>query len=129
MKPAYFDLTVLDVARAKAFFEAVLGWRFEKFEMPYEYYRIQAGPPHEPGIDGGIGAVQDAPLSGGRPMTLVTVPVENLDDTLARVEAAGGAVVEPKLAIPGVGWYATCAEPGGLKFGLVQADPSAGTPR
>lgn len=54
MKPTYFDLTVPDVARAKAFFEAVLGWRFQKFEMPYEYYRIQTGPADEPGIDGGL---------------------------------------------------------------------------
>lgn len=122
MKPTYFDLTVRDVGQARAFFEKTLGWRFEKFPMPYEYYRIQAGPQGEPGIDGGIGCVKDAPLSGGNPMTVVTVPVPNLDDVLALVIAAGGRIVEPKLPIPGVGWYATCAEPGGLLFGLIQAD-------
>ncbi len=42
MKPNYFDLTVRDLAAARRFFEVVLGWRFEKFSMPYEYYRIQA---------------------------------------------------------------------------------------
>jgi hypothetical protein len=126
MKPTYFDLTVQDVAQARAFFEKVLGWRFEKFDMPYEYFRIQAGPDAEPGIDGGIGAVKDAPLSEGRPMTQVTVPVANLEVVLGLVIGAGGNIVEPKTPIPGVGWYATCAEPGGLKFGLIQADPSAG---
>jgi len=125
MKPAYFDLTVLDVAKAKAFFEAVLDWRFQKFDMPYEYYRIQAGAASEPGIDGGIGAVKDAPLSDGCPMTQVTIPVANLDETLARVVARGGSIVEQRIPIPGVGWYATCAEPGGLKFGLVEADLTA----
>ena len=124
MKPTYFDLTVRDVGRAKAFFEQVLGWRFEKFDMPYEYFRIQAGPDAEPGIDGGIGAVKDAPISEGSPMTQVTVPVSNLDEVLALVIGAGGSVVESKMPIPGIGWYATCAEPGGLKFGLIQADPS-----
>jgi uncharacterized protein len=128
MKPTYFDLTVQDVDRAKTFFEDVLGWQFQKFDMPYKYFRIQAGPTEEPGIDGGIGAIKDAPLSGGVPMTQVTIPVENLDKVLTLVVAAGGAVVEPKMAIPGVGWYATCAEPGGLKFGLIQAEPSAGQP-
>ncbi len=126
MKPAYFDLTVADVARAKTFFEATLGWRFEKFDMPYEYYRIQAGPEGEPGIDGGIGGVADAPVSGGRPMTLITMPVANLDEVLARVIANGGSIVEPRTPIPGIGWYATCAEPGGLKFGLIEADAAAG---
>jgi uncharacterized protein len=124
MKPTYFDLTVQDVGQARAFFERVLGWRFEKFDLPYEYFRIQAGPDNEPGIDGGVGAVRDAPLSEGKPMTQVTVAVSNIEDVLALVLEAGGSIVEPKASIPGVGWYATCAEPGGLKFGLIQADPS-----
>jgi uncharacterized protein len=123
MKPTYFDLTVSDVGQAKAFFEATLGWRFEKFDMPYEYYRIQAGSESEPGIDGGIGGVKETPLTEGRPMTQVTVPVANLNEVVARVVANGGSVVEPRMPIPGIGWYATCAEPGGLKFGLIEADP------
>jgi predicted enzyme related to lactoylglutathione lyase len=125
MKPAYFDLTVHDVGQARAFFESVLGWRFEKFDMPYEYFRIYAGSNSEPGIDGGVGAVKDAPLSEGKPMTQVTIPVPDLDKVLARVIAAGGRIVEQKISIPGVGWYATCAEPGGLIFGLVQSDQGA----
>ena len=126
MKPTYFDLTVQDVGLARKFFENVLGWQFEKFDMPYEYFRIQAGPEELPGIDGGIGAISDAPLSEGRPMTLVTIPVADLKATLARVTSAGGSIVEPRIPIPGIGWYATCAEPGGLKFGLIQADANAG---
>jgi predicted enzyme related to lactoylglutathione lyase len=125
MKPTYFDLTVADLTQARAFFETVLGWRFAKFAMPYEYYRIEAGAESEPGIDGGIGSVRDTNLSEGRPMTQLTVPVTNLDDVLARVVANGGRIVEQRLAIPGVGWYATCAEPGGLKFGLIEADAAA----
>lgn len=122
MKPTYFDLTVRDLSQARSFFEQVLGWRFERFPMPYEYYRINAGPAGEFGIDGGIGCVSDAPLSGGKPLTQVTVPVPNLDEIVSLVQAHGGHVVEPKMPIPGVGWYATCAEPGGLVFGLIEAD-------
>lgn len=125
MKPTYFDLTVHDLGQAREFFQRVLGWHFEKFPMPYEYYRIQAGPESEPGIDGGIGAVRDAPISGGNPMTQITVPVLDLDETMSRVQASGGHIVEPKMPIPGIGWYATCAEPGGLRFGIIQADPAA----
>lgn len=123
MKPTYFDLTVTDLAAAKQFFGSVLGWRFERLPMPYEYYRIEAGPASEAGIDGGIGATKDAALSGGRPLTNLTIPVANLDACLAKVKEAGGKIVEDKLAVPGVGWYATCAEPGGLMFGMIEADP------
>jgi predicted enzyme related to lactoylglutathione lyase len=125
MKPTYFDLTVNDLATARRFFERVLEWHFERFEMPYEYYRIQAGPRDEAGIDGGIGAVADTVISQGRPMTQITVPVPDLDAVLRRVRDEGGSVIEDRLAVPGIGWYATCAEPGGLKFGVIQADPSA----
>ena len=125
MKPAYFDFTVNDVEAAKAFFEGLFGWCFEEFPMPYKYYRIQAGAPDEPGIDGGIGAVADTEVSDGRPLTQVTIPVPDLDAFLARVRQSGGTIVEDKMPIPGIGWYATCAEPGGLKFGMIQVDPDA----
>ncbi len=125
MKPTYFDLTVHDVGRAREFFEKIFGWRFERFPMPYEYYRIQAGVESEPGIDGGIGAVKDAPVAGGMPVTQLTVPVANLDETIASVLACGGQIIEPRMPIPGIGWYATCAEPGGLRFGIIEADLGA----
>jgi predicted enzyme related to lactoylglutathione lyase len=125
MKPTYFDFTVKDLGKARAFFENVFGWRFEKFPMPYEYYRIQAGEEDEAGIDGGIGAIEDTTVSGGNPLTQVTIPVPDLDEFVSKVQESGGHVIEQKMAIPGIGWYSTCAEPGGLKFGIIQADSKA----
>lgn len=125
MKPQYFDLTVTDLEAARRFFEACLGWRFVPFEAVPGYYRIQAGAPDEPGIDGGIGATADFPQSGGRPLTLMTIPVRDLDDVAGKVEQHGGRIVEPKRSIPGVGWFCTCAEPGGLLFGILQPDPDS----
>lgn len=129
MKPTYFDFTVKDLDTAKSFFEHVFDWRFEKFPgMPYDYYRIQAGAEDEPGIDGGIGAIADTPAAQGKPLTLVTIPVSSVDDCIARVDEAGGKVIEPKMPIPGIGWFAACAEPGGLLFGVIEADPEAKQP-
>ena len=123
MKPIYFDFTVKNLPEAKCFFEHVFEWRFEKFPMPYDYYRIQAGSDDEPGIDGGIGAIADTPTAEGKPLTQVTIPVLNLDEYIARIEEAGGKIIEPKMPIPGIGWFAACAEPGGLLFGIIEADP------
>jgi predicted enzyme related to lactoylglutathione lyase len=126
MKPTYFDFTVKDLDRAKLFFEHVFGWRLEKFAgMPYDYYRIQAGAENELGIDGGIGAIADTSAAEGRPLTQVTIPVPSVDDYVARIIEAGGKVVESKMPIPGIGWFAACAEPGGLLFGIMEADPEA----
>jgi predicted enzyme related to lactoylglutathione lyase len=126
MKPTYFDFTVKDLDQAKLFFEQVFDWRLEKFPgMPYDYYRIQAGAENEPGIDGGIGAIADAPTAEGRPLTQVTIPVPSVDDYIARIIEAGGKVIESKMPIPGIGWFAACAEPSGLLFGIMEADPEA----
>ncbi len=126
VKPVYFDLTVRDLDAARTFFSAVLGWTFARFEgIGYPYSRIQAGSEDEVGIDGGIGEIKDAPMSDGRPLTLVTIQVPDLDKQLRLVEENGGSVVEAKRAIPGIGWFATCAETGGLLFGMVQPDTEA----
>lgn len=125
MKPSYFDMTVHDVDKARRFFEQVFDWRFEKLPSSDQYYRIQAGPSGERGINGGIGLVNQARISEGRPLTQISIPVPDLDAFIAKIKENGGYVVEARLAIPGVGWYATCAEPGGLIFGLFEADPKA----
>ena len=125
MKPQYFDLTVMDVDAARRFFQACLGWQFEPFGPIPGYYRIKAGRPDEPGIDGGIGAGGDFPQAGGRPLTLMTIPVADIDEVIRKVEQNGGRIVEAKRAIPGIGWFSTCAEPGGLLFGVLQPDPGA----
>jgi predicted enzyme related to lactoylglutathione lyase len=125
MKPSYFDMTVHDVDKARQFFEHVFGWRFEKLPSSDEYYRIEAGPPGERGINGGIGMVGQARISEGRPLTQVTIPVPDLEAFIAKIKESGGYALEAKMAIPGIGWYATCAEPGGLIFGLLEADPKA----
>ena len=122
MKPQYFDLTVDNLTAAREFFANVLDWKFERFPIPYEYYRIKAGAEDEPGIDGGIGAVKDTAISGGRPLVNLTVNVPSIDDCIAKVKKNGGSLVEPRTAIPGIGWYATCAEPGGLLFGILEGD-------
>ncbi len=125
MKPMHFDFTVSDLPAARRFFESVMGWRFERFPMPYEIYFVTAGDAGEPGIDGTMGAVQDSAICGGRPMVCLTMPVEDVDAAIETIEANGGKVIEPKTAIPGRGWYATCAEPGGLMFGIMKEDPAA----
>lgn len=125
MKPIYFDLSVENLAEARRFFEAAFGWKFELFPMPYEYYRITAGAAGEPGIDGGIGQLAESGDGPDRPLVNLVLPVPDLDSMIEKVIACGGTVVEPRTPIPGIGWMATCAEPGGLKFGLLEANSNA----
>lgn len=122
MRPSYFDLTVRDVANARRFFSAVLGWQYDEF-VP-GYFRIRAGSPDEPGIDGGLAALADTPIATG-PMTVLVVPVDSLERMVQLVEDNGGRVLERKIAVRGIGWFSSCSEPGGLIFGMIQADSNA----
>jgi uncharacterized protein len=74
-----------------------------------------------PGIDGGLHARAHP---GQGPVNTIDVP--SCDEYVSKVAAAGGRTVVPKMAIPGVGWLAYCADSEGNTFGLMQADEKAG---
>jgi predicted enzyme related to lactoylglutathione lyase len=102
MKPAYFDLSVENLKEALQFFENVFGWHFEKMSLPFEYYRIQAGDPDESGIYGGIGELKDLTFGNGKPLSVVTVPVVNLNEAIVKVKEIGSSIIEPKTVIHGI---------------------------
>jgi hypothetical protein len=44
---------------------------------------------------------------------------------MARTEECAARGKESEMALAGILWYATCAEPGGSKFGVIAADTDA----
>jgi hypothetical protein len=119
-RPIHFEIGVADTARAIQFYSTVFGWKAMKWDGPTEYWLITTGPDNEPGINGGIMIHQDK-----APRTVNTIGVESVDDFSQKVTAAGGQVVVPKMAIPGVGWLAYCMDPEGNLFGIHHPDASA----
>jgi len=51
--------------------------------------------------------------------------VEDIDATVAKVEAGGGRILHGKLPVPGVGWSAYFVDPEGNTIGIFQPDPTA----
>jgi predicted enzyme related to lactoylglutathione lyase len=119
-RPIHFELEAENPERAIRFYEEALGWKISKWEGPMEYWLILTGE-GEGGIDGGLGR-RSGPPSG----TTNTLGVESLDESIARVLAAGGRLRSPRHAVPGVGWMAYCEDTEGNAFGLMQEDPTAG---
>ena len=117
----HFDLMVKDIDRAIAFYKAAFGWKIEKWDNPsMDYWLVDTGDPSEPGIGGGI-AVGEPNFKNGD----ITLGVESVDDSTARVKAAGGSVTRAKTAIPGVGWMALVGDTEGNVLGLMAEDESA----
>ena len=107
-----------DVQRAKAFYEAVFGWRFEPWGPP-DYYQVKdAG-------EGLLGALQGRrELKPGARMLgfEATMGVEDLGATLAAVEAAGGKAVTTPIYIEGVGRLVYFEDTEGNLVGAMQYD-------
>ena len=80
---------------------------------------IKTGEAPEPGIDGAI-----TRRSEGFSSVVNTVGVASVDEVVGKVEANGGTVVMPKMAVPTVGWLAYCADPEGNMFGIMESDPN-----
>lgn len=97
-----FGITADDVGRARRFYESAFGWTFEPWGPP-DFYLIHTGDASDPGVQGLLHARRE-PLNGsGMRGFECTVGVENIDQTIRAIEAAGGTIVMAKFQIPTVG--------------------------
>ncbi len=116
----HFDLRGEDTERAKEFYSNTFGWRFDKWDGPMEYWLITTGPDSEPGINGGF-MKREKPDEN----TVLTIEVSSVDEFAEKVVQAGGTIINPKSAIPGVGYMVTCMDTEGNPFGIIEDDSEA----
>jgi predicted enzyme related to lactoylglutathione lyase len=121
----HFEIAVDDPDRAVSFYKGVFGWEFNRYEGPTDYWLITTGADVEPGINGGM-MRHEAERDGPSPTAFVcTVDVPAIDEYISKVAASGGTVTTPKMAIPGIGWFAYCLDTEGNQFGIMENDESA----
>ena len=120
----HFEIHADDPARARAFYEAMFGWRFD--QMPaMDYWLIYTGPSDQAGINGGLHK-RLHPDDGEAVIGYVcTVDVKDLDAMVARAVAKGGQCLVPRKPIPKVGWFDYCKDTEGNIFGPIQNDKKA----
>ena len=107
-----------DVQRAKAFYETVFGWRFEPWGPPNYYQVKNAG-------EGFLGALQERrELKPGAKMLgfEATMDVEDIQATIAAVEAAGGRILMRPTYIEDVGKLIYFEDTEGNLVGAMQYD-------
>jgi predicted enzyme related to lactoylglutathione lyase len=119
----HFEIPADDVERAQKFYGELFGWKIEKFTspMPMDYWMVQTGvKPGEMGLDGGM-------LKRQQPDQRITIYVDvpSVDEYMERVKKLGGQVCVPKMAVPGMGYYAVCLDQENNGFGLWENNPSA----
>jgi len=119
-KLVHFEVPADDTSRALDFYNKLFGWQFQAMEGPVEYHMTQLAE------DMG-GAIHRADQGGGIAGIFVYFDVDDINEGTQRVRDLGGEAGKPD-PVPGMGWYAHCADTEGNKFGLWQTDPSAAPP-
>jgi len=113
-----FEIPCDDPEKTMGFFEEVFNWTFEQFGNE-EYWFANTGT-GSPGIDGAIMKKRDP----DQPITN-SISVNNIDETIPKIEKSGGLIVVPKMAVPSAGWLSFFKDPDGNIHGLWQDDRNA----
>jgi uncharacterized protein len=105
----YLEFPAQDIVATKAFFQAAFGWSFDDYGPDYAAFSGQ-------GLDGGFYRSNlSANTSNGS--ALVIFFSERLEETQAKVVAAGGQIVRPTFPFPG-GRRFHFTEPSGNEFAV-----------
>jgi uncharacterized protein len=112
------ELLTTDVAKAKNFFSQVIGWSFDTMPMPEGGTYYVATVDDEP-----VAGLMNMPASipaGTPPHWFSYLEVDDLEERLSKVRAAGGNVLREPFEVPEVGRIAVIADPTGAVLGLIK---------
>jgi predicted enzyme related to lactoylglutathione lyase len=118
-EPGYIgwhELVTSDPKAGFAFYAGLFGWKaLDAFEMgdagPYQMF--------SEGGDEAEGGVMKAPADAQRPLWSHYFQVDSIAAAVARVEAAGGRIVNGPHEVPGGQWIAQGFDPQGAMFSLL----------
>jgi predicted enzyme related to lactoylglutathione lyase len=117
----HIEIPANNTAEAGKFYGEVFGWKIEA-DPTYNYvmFAAEGGP--------GGGFVEPSAATADNPeykpgSLLVYIGTDDIDATLAQVEAHGGKTLMAKREIPHVGWFAVFADPTGNQVALYTSMP------
>ena len=116
---AHIELYSDDPQATQDFFAHVFGWKFQDASygpgMTYKTYQTPMAP------HGGIMDRKVVPMPV--PPVVAYIKVNDVDATTRRIAKAGGKVLQEKMEVPNVGWFAVFEAPGGVVQALWEANP------
>lgn len=120
--PCWADTNQQDPEAAVAFYGELFGWDLEQVmppQSPVKYYiaRLRGGD---------VAAIGSAPERGDSPAWNTYIWVQDADATAARIQAAGGRLIDGVYDVMGAGRTAVCSDPEGAVFRLWQAGDHRG---
>ncbi len=112
----HVEIPAASVGDAAKFYEALFGWKMQHVPE-FNYTMWEDGS----GFGGGFNQVSAENPVG---QVLVYIDSDDIEADLKRVTDLGGAVLQPKMEIPGTGWFGIFRDPTGNTLALyTSADP------
>lgn len=128
----HFEMPYVDRERMTKFYEGAFGWQTQTLGPEMGNYVLatttETGPegrPKTPGaINGGFYERPEDPI-GQAPS--VVIAVNDVQDAIRRITAAGGSLLGEPMEIPGVGRYASFRDTEGNRVSILQPLPMGAT--
>jgi uncharacterized protein len=126
----HFEMPYKDSDRLSKFYSQSFGWQMNKLTGEMGNY-VLAGTTETdenqmvktPGtINGGFFEYKD---EDGYKMPSVVISVDDLKESIEKVEAAGGEVLGEPMDIPGIGTYVAIHDTEGNRVGMLQPVPAS----
>lgn len=118
------ELMTPDVEKAKAFYTETFGWDAGEYPTPdtqgHTYTMFTKGDTQIAGLMGNPAGMESTP-----PHWMVYYKVADIDGSLAKLKELGGQVYFGPQTVETVGTFATCADPQGAAFSLIE--PASGS--
>ncbi len=119
----HFEIQADNLERARDFYQKAFGWKIEKWVNPEgqsmtDYWMIMTGNKDTPGIDGGM---YMRPKDSKVNTYYCTIEVDDIDEAMAEVEKNGGKILNNKMEMKGLGWFANASDTEGNLFALMQS--------
>jgi predicted enzyme related to lactoylglutathione lyase len=108
----HVEIPVINAKDSAEFYAKIFDWKLEH-DATFDYWQFRA----EGGPGGGfiqVGGQADAKVNE----PVLYIGTDDIEATLATIEANGGKTILPKTDIPGIGWFAYFADPAGNRMAL-----------
>ncbi len=122
----HFEMPAKDRKRMSDFYTKAFGWQTQQLGAEMGNYVVvsttetdeKSRRPKEPGaINGGFYDRTDDPVTHA---PSVVISVENIQDHLKKVTAAGGKIIGEPMMIPGIGMYVSFFDTEGNRVSMLQ---------
>lgn len=122
----HFEMSAEDKKRMSEFYTNVFGWKMQQFGPEMGDYVMATSTevdektqrPKESGaINGGFYQRKGDPMENA---PHIVIAVQNLEESMKKVESAGGKVLDKPMDIPGVGKFIMMLDTEGNRVGMLQ---------